>query len=224
MAKTKAPPRTEDQIRELVHRYFYDRYKKGRGERGKNGIAAKISVVRKELKVLHGLSQQEIARALTYLIDEGWVRREEEQKMFQTPGGTMRPATAVYYRITSPGVTKIEGDSEYTMPKFQGININATGQNIITLGDNNQVDARYESIGNKLIEFKDAVRAAADVDDSAKLSIVADVDSMQSQLAKPEPNRPVLRAIWAGIERLTTATSLAANVAALAPVLHPLLG
>ncbi len=224
MAKTKAPPRTEEKIRELVHRYFHDRYNKGRGERGKNGIAAKISVIRQQLKASHGLTQQEVARALTYLIDEGWVRREEEQKMYQTPGGTMRPATAVFYRITSPGVTKIEGDSEYTMPKFQGININATGQNIITLGDNNQIDARYESIGKKLIEFKQAVSNAVDIEESAKLSIVADVNSMQSQLAKPEPNRTVLRALWAGIEKMTVATSLAANVAALAPVLQPLIG
>lgn len=224
MSKTKAPPRADAEIRRLVHHWFYDRYKKGRGERGKNGVSAKISVVRKELKAQQGLSQAEIARALTYLIDQGWVKKEEEHKSFSTPRGTSIPSIVPYYRITADGIDKIEGESEYTMPKFQGINITASGQNIITLGDNNQIDARFAAIGNKLIEFKDAVRKAPDVKDVDKMSIISDVDTMQSQLAKAEPNRTVLRAVWAGIEKITTATSLAANVTALLPVLAPLLG
>lgn len=224
MPKLKSPPRPDTEIRRLVHHWFYDRYKKGRGERGKNGVSAMISVVRRELKAAHELSQAEVARALTYLIDQGWVKKDEEHKSFSTPRGTSIPSIVPYYRITADGVDKIEGESEYTMPKFHGININATGQNIITLGDNNQVDAKFESIANKLIDFKEAVRKAAYVKDGDKVSIIADVDTMESQLAKPEPNRTVLRAIWAGIERITTATSLAANVAAIAPVLTPLLG
>ncbi len=109
------------------------------------------------------------------------------------------------------------------MPKFQGVNIHATGQNIITLGDNNQVDARFESIGTKLIEFKDAVRSAADINDSVKLSVIADVDSIESQLAKPEPNRSVIQTIWSGIEKLTTGTSLARNLFSLGQQLSSLM-
>ena len=224
MAKLKASPRPDSDIRRLVHHWFFDRYKNGRGERGKNGVSAKISVVRKELKSLHGLSQAEVARALTYLIDQGWLKKDEVHRSFASPTGANYSSDVTYYRITAPGVDKIEGESEYTMPKFHGVNINATGQNIITVGDNNQVDARFESIANRLIAFKDAVRQARDVSDSDKVSIIADVDTMESQLAKPEPNRMVLRAVWAGVEKVTTATSLAANVAALAPVLTPLLG
>lgn len=224
MPKLKSPPRPNTEIRRIVHRYFYDRCKKGRGERGKNGVSAKISVVRKELKASHELSQSDVAGALIYLIDQGWIKKDEVHRSFASANGANYSSDVTYYRITAHGIDKIEGEGEYTMPKFHGININATGQNIITLGDNNQVDAKFESIANKFIEFKDAVRKAADVNDSDKVSLIADVDTMESQLAKPEPNRTALRAIWAGIEKITTATSLAANVAAIAPVLVPLLG
>jgi hypothetical protein len=224
MAKLKPPPRTDIEIRRLVHRYFYDRYKNGRGERGKHGVSAKISVIRMELKGSHGISQNEIAGALIYLIDQGWVKKEEVHRTFASASGTNYASDAIYYRITADGIDKIDGEGEYTMPKFHGININATGQNIITLGDNNQIAARFESIANKLIEFKDAVRKAMDLEDSDKVSIIADVDTMESQLAKPQPNCTVLRTLWAGIQKLTAATSLAANVATIAPLLTPLLG
>jgi hypothetical protein len=224
MPKLKSPPRSDVEIRRIVHKYFYDRNKVGTSMRGKKGVSAKISVVKAELKASHGLSRDEVTRAVAYLIDQGWVTTDEIHKTFTTRQGTAMPSSVLYYRIKAAGVDKTEGEGEYTMPKFHGININATGQNIITLGDNNQVDAKFESIANKLIELKDAVRKAVDVNDSVKVSIIADVDTMESQLAKPEPNRTVLRAIWAGIENITTASSLAANVAAIAPVLMPLLG
>lgn len=44
-----------------------------------------------------------------------------------------------------------------------------------------------------------------------KLAIVADVESFQAQLAKREPNRTALRALWTRIKKLAIGTSLAAN-------------
>jgi hypothetical protein len=222
--KIAEPPRSNNEIRTIILQYFYDRNKVGTSMRGKKGVSAKISVVQSELKAAHALSRAEVTRAVAYLIDQGWVTTDEIHKTFTTIQGTAIPSSVLYYRITAAGVDKIEGEGEYTMAKFHGININATGQNIITLGDNNQVDAKFECIANRLIEFKDVVRKASDVKDSDKVSIIADVDTMESQLAKPEPNPTVLRTIWAGIEKITTATSLAANVAAIAPALTPLLG
>jgi hypothetical protein len=225
MAKAKTPARTDTEIREILLRYFYDRNHHAKSAMSdKSGAAVKISVVNRELKESRSLARDEIRRNLTYLISEGWVEEIQVTKNVPLKSGTIIPQATSYYRITSSGIDKIDGPGEFTMPKFHGINIEATGQNIITIGDGNQIDAKFEGVGNTLAAFKDAVRGAKDLSEATKLAIVADVESMQAQLAKPEPTRPVLRAIWAGVEKLVTGTTLAANAATVATALAPVIG
>lgn len=50
------------------------------------------------------------------------------------------------------------------------------------------------------------------------MTLVADIDTIQSQLAKPEPNRNIIRAAWEtvkGAAAINGCTALVANVAAL---------
>lgn len=121
--------------------YFYDRNRNATSARGKRGSAVRISDVKKELKASNGLTQQEIQSNLTYLISQGWGEEDTVEKSFTAPGGTVIPSSTSYYKVTAAGVDKIEGQGEFTMPKFHGIKIEATGQNIITLGDGNQINA-----------------------------------------------------------------------------------
>jgi hypothetical protein len=55
--KSAAPPRSSNEIRNVILQYFYDRNKNATSARGKQGFAIKISDVRKELKASHGLTQ-----------------------------------------------------------------------------------------------------------------------------------------------------------------------
>jgi len=63
--------------------------------------------------------------------------------------GTVIPNTISYYKITAAGIDKIEGPGEFTMEKFKGVKIEATGQNIITVGDGNQVNAEYQDVSGR---------------------------------------------------------------------------
>ena len=81
------------------------------------------------------------------------------------------------------------------MHKFHGIKIEATGQNIITLGDGNQIDARFGDLGQSLADLRDAI-TQSEVSDTQKMNLVADIETIQSQLAKPEPNRGILKVAW----------------------------
>jgi hypothetical protein len=222
MAKSKAPAHTDNEIRGILLQYFYDRNKNATSARGKKGSAVKISDVKKELKASHFLTQQEVQSNLTYLISQGWVQEQAVEKSFTAPGGTVIPSSTSFYQITAAGIDKIDGPGEFTMPRFHGINIQATGQNIITLGDGNQVDARYSDAAGALVDLKNAI-LESEIDESQKLAVVADIDTIQSQLAKPEPNRSVIRTIWSGVEKLATAAGLAVNVAKVAGLLGPLL-
>jgi hypothetical protein len=197
MPKKKAVPAplSNTEIRRLMLRYFYDRNENSTSARGKKGSAVKISDVKKELKATHGLSQHEVQRNLTYLMSQGWVVEVAIEKSFKAPGGTVIPSTTSYYKITAAGIDKIEGPGEFTMPKFEGIKIEATGQNIITLGDGNQVNAKFGDLAESLSSLRKAI-TDSDAPDVRKLDLVSDIDTIQAQLAKPEPNRGILKAAW----------------------------
>lgn len=156
-AKAVRVPPSNNEIRRIMLQYFYDRNKNATSARGKKGSAVKISDIKKELKETHGLTQQEVQSNLTYLISQGWVEEDTVEKSFTAPGGTVIPSSTSFYRITAAGIDKIEGPGEFTIPKFHGIKIEATGQNIITLGDGNQINAKYGDLGQSLAELREAI-------------------------------------------------------------------
>lgn len=198
MAKRKIAQErlSNDEIRRIMLQYFYDRNRTATSARGKKGSAVKISDVKKELKASHGLTQQEVQSNLTYLISQGWVEEEKVEKSFTPPGGkTVIPSTTTFYKITASGIDKIEGPGEFTMPKFHGIKIEATGQNIITLGDGNQINAQFSDLGKALAELREAI-VYSDEPENRKMELVADIETIQSQLAKPRPNHDIIKAAW----------------------------
>ena len=201
MAKAKSLPArpSNNEVRQILLQYFYDRNGSATSARGKRGSAVKISEVKKELRTSQGLSQVEVQSNLTYLISQGWVEEQRIEKSFTTPRGAEVPSTTSYYQITAAGIDKIEGEGEFTMPKFHGIKIEATGQNIITLGDGNQINAQFSDLGTALVDPRNAI-ARSSAPEAQKLSLVADIDTVQSQLAKPTPNKGIVAAAWEAIK------------------------
>jgi hypothetical protein len=207
--KPKAPPLTADEIRAIMLRYFYDRNSNARSTRGKqSGAMVTISVLRAELKAAHGLTVQEVMSNLTYLISQGWVEEKPLAKSFPTPKGGIVPAVTTYYIITAAGIDKIEGPGMFTRDRFQGIKIQATGQNIITIGDGNQVAAHFRDVGEALVHLGEAIKASPAISEPQKLELVADINSMQDQLAKSQPSKGVLRMLWEGVETAAKAAGL----------------
>jgi hypothetical protein len=211
MAKPPPLRPANTDIRRIMLEYFYNRNKNATSARGKRGSAVKISDVKKDLKADHGLTQQEVQSNLTYLISQGWVEEDTVEKSFTAPGGTVIPSSTSYYKITAPGIDKIEGPGEFTMPKFHGIKIEATGQNIITLGDGNQINAKFSALGQALAELRDAITQSG-ISETQKMELVADLETIQSQLAKPEPNRGIVKAAWIAVQGAAAIDGCAALV------------
>lgn len=205
MRKAKAPQArpANNEIRCIMLQYFYDRNRNATSARGKKGSAVRISDVKKQLKAARGLTQQEVQSNLTYLISQGWVEEDTVEKTFTAPGGTVIPSSTSFYKITAAGIDKIEGPGEFTMPKFHGIKIEATGQNIITLGDGNQINARFGDLGEALAELRGAI-TQSEASETQKMELVADIETIQSQLAKPEPNHGIIKAAWEGVKGAAT--------------------
>ena len=210
---------TSDQIRRFMLEYFHERNRNATSAMGKKGSAVKISDVKAELKAKHDLTQQEVQSNLTYLLSQGWVQEKQVKKEYQPKGGSVIPSITSYYQITAPGIDKIEGPGEFTMRKFHDIRIDATGQNIITVGDGNQVDAQFGNIGEALAELRKAI-TVSDAEERDKLAFVADIDTIQSQLAKPTPNKGIIVAAWETVKRAAVINGCAGFVQKVAGLIN----
>jgi hypothetical protein len=221
MTKKAPVARSNNEIRGIMLRYFYERNRAATSARGKKGYAIKILDIRKELKAAHGLSLQDVMSNLNYLLSQGWVEEDKVEKSVPLPTGTVIPQSTSYYKITAAGIDKIDGPGEFTMDKFKGIKIEATGQNIITVGDGNQVNAQFKDVAGALVDLKQALLQAPSVPETQKLDVVADIDSIQSQLAKSTPNRTVIQGAWETVKKLDAVAGLAEKVAKVAGLLAP---
>lgn len=199
-----------DETRRQILRYFYDRNAKATSRLGKKGSAIKISDVKRELKALHSLTQQQVMSNLTYLIDRGWVKTVDQEKTVSTQRGTTVPSVVTFYEITAQGIEKMEGPSQFQPPdRYPGINIHATGSNVITMGDGNYVNAQHQQLFHKLSELKDAVTNSPQLSDDQKLEVAADIETIKDQLVKAEPNREVVAQLWPRIEKTAALAGLA---------------
>ena len=197
--RSSQAPLTNVEIRRLMLHYFYDRNKNATSSMGKKGSAVKISNIKADLKTAHDLTQQEVQSNLTYLLSQGWVEEKSLEKKVVGRGGTIIPSVTKYFQVTADGIDKIEGPGEFTIPKFHGIKIEATGQNIITVGDGNQINAQFGELGEALAQLRDAITKST-APEAQKMSLVADIDTIQSQLAKPEPNRKIVGVAWEAVK------------------------
>ena len=103
------------------------------------------------------------------------------------------------------------------MPKFRGINIEATGQNIINLGDGSQINAQFGDVGKALVELREAITGST-TSEAEKLNLVANIDTIQSQLATPQPNKGIIKTAWEvvrGAAAINGCTIFVSKVAAL---------
>jgi hypothetical protein len=202
-------------------RYFYDRNASATSERGKRGTHVKISDAKRELKARYGLTQQQVAGNLTYLLDKGWIRKTENERTYTTKYGTSIPSHEGWYVISSTGIDKLEGESEFRENgQFSGINIgaiNASGETVITVGAGNFVNVKFEGLRKSLDGFRSAVVTSDDLTEDDKLAVAADIETINGQIVKPNPDPTIVRRAWSAIEKLATGAQLVQFVAAIAP-------
>ena len=212
-----------DQIRKQILKYFYERNARASSRFGKRGSAVKISDAKRELKERFGLSQTQVMSNLTYLIDQGWVKTIDVEKTVAVKGGTV-PSKVTWYEIAAPGIDKFEGSSDFQQAaRYEGININATGNNIITLGDGNVVNAKFQELHHSLTSLKNAIAECTTITEEQKLDMSVDVESIKDQLAKTKPDKTIIGHIWSGLEKAAAVAGLVEAVEKVRPLIQSLL-
>lgn len=194
-----------DEVRKVVLDHLYAVQKTARGVRASGKKFRDIaSVVRQ-----HGYKQQDVAAALNYLKDAGWVIEEVTTRQFRTSRGTLQDAQQVTYRIAQSGIDRVEGGSvfQHNPEKLQGINVSNVG-GVVVIGDNNIVRTKFADVSKNLDQLAKALEASTEVDDETKVEVAADLGAIRSQLAKREPDKGIIAKLWQGAERLATVSDL----------------
>jgi hypothetical protein len=148
-----------------------------------------------------GYKLQEVASNLDYLVQKGWVRETIDRRTFTTPRGTTQVSEKRTYKISDKGIDRLESASTYQRTEAHP-HINVTNIRGVTIvGDGNVVNTTFTDLARTLSELQKAITAESALGDNEKLNLVADIDSLQSQLQKPEPEKSIIRSLWSGIER-----------------------
>ena len=211
----------DDLIRDAILRHLYAVHQKAKSP---NSAAIGVRDLQSALKKAHGLKQQEVASNLDYLVQKTWVREIRKERTFTTKAGTTQSAEQVKYKISDVGIDKLQKASLYQKtPMANGINImNVHGVTVV--GDGNVVNTHFTDLSRVLNDLKLAVQSNATINDEQKLSVVADIDTLQAQLQKPEPNKAIIRTISTSITEAAKLGGLLTLVEKAGPYLAPLLG
>jgi len=208
-----------DVIRDAILRYLHNVHKKARSPKS---AGQGIRDITKGMKPL-GFKQQEIASNLDYLIQKGWVREIIEERTFTTRRGTTQSAEKRIYKISDTGIDRLEAASTYKRPPIDH-SINITNiQGVTVVGDGNIVNTSFSDASHVLNDLRRSVLDTNAIPDADKLAVVADIDTLQAQLQKPQPDRTVIQHIWSGIEKIVTAAGFSELAVRIAGLLGPLL-
>jgi len=181
----------EDEIRESVLRLLNETYRRARG---RNSQSLPISTIKRELKGI-GYQDREIVGALTFLVDTGWVKVELNEKRFFI-NGRLTTSNQIRYRISDVGIMHFSGPSRFTSSShYQGINITNI-QGITVVGHNNLVQVRFRDLFESLEHLGQEIRANASISDHDKIECLSDLQTIQSQLSKANPDKGIIKASW----------------------------
>ncbi|HYM16722.1 MAG TPA: hypothetical protein VEZ14_14310 [Dehalococcoidia bacterium] len=208
-----------DEIRDVVLHYLYDLHASAKGMKSQGVLIRDLQSVMKER---HGLKQHEVASQLDYLLDKHWVREDKKARLFTTKYGTTQSSEQVRYKISAEGIDRIEGESAFgRVNPYEGINIqNVTG--VVNVGSGNYVNASFGQAAQELDALRRAINASELTDDD-KFAAVNEIQTIDLQLAKKNPDAGIVARAWGAIEKVANAGTLVdlatrAGVA-LAPIL-----
>jgi hypothetical protein len=190
-----------DEVRSLILDYLYEHHRNARGMRAQE---LKIRDIQRAMKGSHELAGKDVAASLDYLVQKGWVCQIVRERTFTTVRGAVVPQEQVSYKISDIGIDRVEGESKFKKQSpFGAINIGNV-QGAVVVGDHNVVNNQFVSLVEHLSALERAISELA-ISETEKVSAIADIETIRSQLAKPEPDRNILKQASQGVERIVTA-------------------
>ncbi|MEM2129310.1 MAG: hypothetical protein QXZ70_01795 [Candidatus Bathyarchaeia archaeon] len=193
---------TNDQVRELILNFLYNNWKKARSLKG---LGVTSGEIKKELKK-YGLKENQIITNLDFLIKNGWI--EERISKYELPEKKISVEKRTFH-LSYIGLRYFEKNSKFdTTGKFSGILFKDIKDSIIVIGTGNVVQKNFYDLYSALEDLKSKIMLS-DLPENLKIDYIADVESFKAQLAKPIPEKSIIRKIWEKLSELSKIGSFA---------------
>lgn len=200
-----------DEIREKILNALYCIHNSARSRASQ---LVGIRDLSREVKTeLPEIKESQVASNTDFLVQNNYVEEIPVENYYaKTNFGNTKPSYK--YRLSREGLAYFEHGSKFDKSSvFAGIgDITGSGNNII-IGNQNSItsitNAQYLD-GHKLAEdLRRRVNALGELSDEQKISVQSDLETIKSQLAKPDPDRGI-------IEKAKDNIAFLANIATVA--------
>jgi hypothetical protein len=221
--KTKTPvePVPYDVQRDHILRFLYERHESARSP---TKILVGIQDLRGELKKRHGMTQQDVSSNLDYLVQVGWVREVAKDRSFTTPRGMEVSKEQIKYKISDIGINHLQAGTMFKKPDAVS-HVNITNiKGVTVVGDGNIVNTEFTELSRALDRLDQEIGRRRDLSDEQKLDVAADLSTIRAQIAKRNPSREIVRAVWHSLEAVATLSGVSDALTAVKHLLGPLLG
>lgn len=182
---------SKDEIRTKILNYFHERNINATSRYGLKGSAVKSRDLKHDLKEQYGFGQKEVVSNLSYLIDKGLVKELETTNWVSTKEGLLVNSVTRWYEITAEGIDRVEGLPKGTI-RFPGIDLQDLPHTFTVLDDGSIVHVDNLGLHSNLTSFEREISSLERIPYSEKLDLIADIETIKDQLAKPHPNKNVI--------------------------------
>lgn len=209
-----------DEVRETILKFFYGIHKSASCAKR---MRLKISEVKRGLKD-SGIRNNDLANNLDYLVQTGYITKEEETREIRTNSGTIPSATA-YYKASDKTMDYFDGVSKFqnvdkSISRIKVTNIQGV-TNIVSGDANTIINSNYVDLYKNLDLLSDAVLKSASITDEEKLNYTGEINTIKAQLRTTKPDKSIIQKAWEKLQPIATIVGIASffvKVAELIPM------
>lgn len=207
MILLKTVERTDDEIREIIIKFLYDAHKKTSSTKR---MRLKISEIKRSLKN-YKIKSCDLLNNLDYLVQTGFIIKEEETREIRTNRGTF-PSKTFFYKASDKTMDYFNGISKFQNVDRSISKINVTniqGVTNIVSGDSNIIiNSHYVELYKNLDLLSEAILKSASFKDEEKLNYIGEINTIKAQLTKTDPDKNIIKQVWEKLKPLATISGI----------------
>lgn len=206
----------------MILKFFYDVHKKASSTKR---IRLKISEFKRSFRD-SGIKSSDLLNNLDYLVQTGFVVKEEETREIRTRKGTF-PSKTVFYKASDKAMDYFDGVSKFQNVDRSISRINVTniqGVTNIVSGDSNIIiNSQYVDLYKNLDLLSEAILTSDSFKDEEKLNYIGEINTVKAQLTKTNPDKGIIGRTWERLKPLATIAGIASFFEKVAKLIGALL-